>query len=227
MKPGWMDKVLLLQAEQTDTARGAPFRWDPQRIVDVTVALAAFVLLLPLLAATALAVWAADGGSIFYGHTRVGRMGFTFRCWKFRSMVMNSDQVLKEHLAENPIAHAEWEADRKLKKDPRITRLGHFLRKTSIDELPQLWNVLIGEMSLVGPRPIVVEEIAHYAANFHDYCQCRPGITGLWQVSGRNDISYSQRVALDVKYAKSRSVWVDLAIMAATVPAVLSRRGSY
>ncbi len=142
-------------------------------------------------------------------------------------MVPNAEQVLADHLDRDPEARADWEASHKLRRDPRVTPMGRFLRASSLDELPQLWNVLAGDMSLVGPRPIVPAEIVRYNSHFCDYCSCRPGITGLWQVSGRNDVSYDTRVELDTRYARTRDTWLDVKIMVATIPAVLARRGSY
>jgi exopolysaccharide production protein ExoY len=198
-----------------------------QRIIDVVIVVLAIFAVLPLMLMIALFIWLNEGGSVFFGQVRVGRMGQLFRCWKFRTMVVNAEQALADHLANDPEARADWEASHKLRNDPRITPFGRFLRASSLDELPQLLNVLVGEMSLVGPRPIVLAEIARYKSNFCDYCRCRPGITGLWQVSGRNDVSYDMRVELDIQYARSRTAWLDVKIMAATVPAVLARRGSY
>ena len=200
---------------------------DLQRSIDLVITLMALLFLLPLMATVALAVWLSDRGPVFFGHERIGHMGLTFRCWKFRSMAVNGEQILAAYLDESPLARAEWERDHKLRDDPRITPLGRLLRKTSLDELPQLWNVLIDEMSLVGPRPIVVAEIPRYKNHFEDYCRCRPGITGLWQISGRNDVSYDQRVALDVQYARTRSIWLNLSIMINTIPAVFLRKGCY
>lgn len=168
-----------------------------------------------------------DGGSAFYGHTRIGKNGRAFKCWKFRSMVMNGDDVLKKHLAENEEARKEWEADFKLRNDPRITKIGHFLRKTSLDELPQFWNVLIGEMSLVGPRPVVADEQKYYGDNFKVYLSVKPGVTGLWQVSGRNNTTYEERVALDVEYVQNRSTFGDIAIMFRTIHVVITGHGAY
>ena len=198
-----------------------------QRTFDLAVAIPLFVLLAPIIIMIALAVWINDGGAAFYGQMRIGRHGRSFRCWKFRSMVTDSDAVLAKVLELSPDARAEWARDHKLKRDPRITWIGGFLRSSSLDELPQLWNVLRGEMSLVGPRPIVVAEVGRYGSRFHDYCTCRPGITGLWQVSGRNDTSYRRRVAIDAVYARRASLRLDIAILARTIPAVLFRRGSY
>jgi exopolysaccharide production protein ExoY len=221
----WLDRSDLAAAEfvAPPTAPGL----GVQRIVDLGVVSLAIFALFPLMLILALVVWISGEGSIFFGHVRVGRMGQLFRCWKFRTMVVDSDKVLAEHLDRNPEALEEWRQGHKLRRDPRITPVGRVLRASSLDELPQLFNVLLGEMSVVGPRPIVPEEITRYKTNFRDYCSCRPGITGLWQVSGRNDVSYEQRVALDTRYASSRTVWLDVKIMAATVPAVLARRGSY
>jgi exopolysaccharide production protein ExoY len=197
------------------------------RLLDVSIAVLAALVLFPVMVLIGLGVWMQDRGPIFFGHVRIGRNGQAFRCWKFRSMCMDSSRVLAEHLASDPVARAEWELSHKLRNDPRITPLGLILRKLSLDELPQLWNVLTGEMSLVGPRPIVPEEAKRYGDAFAAYCYCRPGITGLWQISGRNDISYDSRVALDVQYARTRSMWLNLAIILRTVPAVVLRKGSY
>ena len=198
-----------------------------QRILDIIVAVSAIIALAPLMLTLAVLIWACDGGPALFGHVRVGRMGRLFCCWKFRSMVVDADERLAEHLANDPEARAQWEASHKLRRDPRLTRLGGFLRASSLDELPQLWNVLVGEMSIVGPRPIVIAEIDRYKSSFAAYCACRPGITGLWQVSGRSDLSYDERVAFDTNYSESRSLLLDIQIMLLTVPAVLARRGSY
>ena len=197
------------------------------RIMDLAVVVAALLILFPVMVAIAASVWLQDRGPIFFGHTRVGRDGRAFRCWKFRSMCPDAGRILAEHLAGDPLARAEWELNHKLRRDPRITPLGLVLRKLSLDELPQLWNVLIGEMSLVGPRPIVPEEARRYGHDFAAYCSCRPGVTGLWQISGRNDVSYDSRVALDVRYASTRSVALNLSILLRTIPAVVMRKGSY
>ena len=183
------------------------------------------VAAVPLLALAALV--AVDGGSPFFGHERVGMGGRRFRCLKLRTMVRNPEEVLARHLEANPAARVEWERDRKLRDDPRVTRLGSILRKSALDELPQLVNVLKGDMSLVGPRPITPEELGRYGDAAVRYLAVRPGITGLWQVSGRNDVSYEHRVALDAWYVRNWSAWNDLVILVRTVPALLSRRGAY
>ncbi|WP_374468810.1 sugar transferase [Phenylobacterium sp.] len=195
--------------------------------MNVVVALLALVFLAPVMIAVAIAVYAQDGGPILFAHRRLGRNGRYFYCLKFRSMAVDAEQRLKTLLENDPQARAEWEKDHKLRDDPRVTKLGNFLRKTSLDELPQLFNVLKGEMSLVGPRPIVEAEIAKYGRRFHHYCAVKPGITGLWQVSGRNDTTYRARVAMDCVYAARRNVFMDFRVLALTVPAVLARRGSY
>lgn len=168
-----------------------------------------------------------DGGPAFYGQQRIGQDGRKFRCWKFRSMVTNSAEVLEKLLATDPAARAEWDADFKLKNDPRITSIGQFLRKTSLDELPQLWNVLVGEMSLVGPRPVTEAELPNYGDKLADYYAVRPGMTGLWQVSGRNDVTYAERVALDSYYVHNWSLLGDIVILFKTVLVVFDRRGAY
>lgn len=168
-----------------------------------------------------------DGAPAFYGHTRIGRHGKPFKCLKFRSMRADADKVLQELLATNPQARAEWARDFKLRNDPRITTVGQWLRKTSLDELPQLFNVIRGEMSLVGPRPIVSEELERYGDQTDLYLQILPGMTGLWQVSGRNDTGYEERVALDAWYVQNWSLWYDVAILFKTIDVVLNRRGAY
>ena len=168
-----------------------------------------------------------DGGNAIYGHPRIGRNGKTFKCLKFRSMVVNSKEVLEELLKNSPEARVEWEKDFKLKNDPRITKIGAFIRKTSLDELPQLFNVLKGEMSLVGPRPIVQEELERYEEDVDYYLMAKPGMTGLWQVSGRNDVDYDTRVYFDAWYVKNWSLWNDIAILFKTVNVVLNRDGAY
>ncbi|HCR3979946.1 TPA: sugar transferase, partial [Citrobacter koseri] len=168
-----------------------------------------------------------DGGPAIYGHMRVGRHGKLFPCYKFRSMVMNSQEVLQKLLDSDPAAREEWERDFKLKNDPRITPVGRFIRKTSLDELPQLFNVLKGQMSLVGPRPIISEELPRYDENVDYYLMAKPGMTGLWQVSGRNDVDYDTRVYFDSWYVKNWSLWNDIAILFKTVKVVLHRDGAY
>jgi lipopolysaccharide/colanic/teichoic acid biosynthesis glycosyltransferase len=193
----------------------------------IVVATLALIFFSPLMCLIAAAIYVQDGGPILFAHRRIGQSGRTFYCLKFRSMAVDAEARLAALLAEDPGARAEWELDHKLRNDPRVTRLGAFLRKTSLDELPQLLNVLRGDMCLVGPRPIVEAEVVKYGRRFSDYCAVKPGITGLWQVSGRNDTSYRTRVALDSVYAHRRCLKLDAYILACTLPAVLARRGSY
>jgi undecaprenyl-phosphate galactose phosphotransferase len=188
-----------------------------KRAFDLAAAAALLAFTAPLLLLVALRVKLADGGAVVFAHTRVGRHGRPFRCYKFRTMVPNSAAVLAELLARDPAARAEWARDRKLKRDPRVTALGRFLRQTSLDELPQLVNVLKGEMSLVGPRPVVPDELELYGEAKVYYLQVRPGLTGLWQVSGRNDLDYARRVALDAWYVRNWTLWYDVLILCRTL----------
>jgi exopolysaccharide production protein ExoY len=191
------------------------------------IAALALLFFLPLMVLVALMVWVHDRGPIFFAHQRIGRGGRYFPCLKFRSMAVDAQERLQALLENDPAARLEWERDHKLRNDPRVTKLGAFLRKSSLDELPQLINVLRGDMDLVGPRPIVEAEVGKYGRRFKDYCAVNPGITGLWQVSGRNDTSYRTRVAMDCVYARSKNPALDLWVMICTVPAVLMRKGSY
>lgn len=167
-----------------------------------------------------------DGGPAIYGHYRVGARGQLFRCLKFRSMVGNADQVLRDLLDKDEALRAQWQRDHKLLNDPRITRVGHILRKTSLDELPQLINVLRGEMALVGPRPITLDELKRYGRTKWHYLAVLPGMTGLWQVSGRSTTTYEERVKFDERYVSSRSMWLDMKILAKTVRVVMSKDGA-
>jgi exopolysaccharide production protein ExoY len=198
-----------------------------KRAVDVVMATTALILLSPLLLIVALIVKLSDRGPIFYSHKRIGHGGAAFGCLKFRTMKTDAAAQLAELLRTNPAARAEWEATRKLKNDPRITGVGDILRKSSLDELPQLINILRGEMSVVGPRPVTAEELARYGEHVASYMAARPGLTGQWQTSGRNDVSYEYRVALDVQYVRDWSLAGDFIIIAKTVPALFSQRGCY
>lgn len=198
-----------------------------ERVLDVVLAFGALVFFAPLMLILGISIWLYDGGPAFFVQSRMGRDGKTFKCFKFRTMVVDAEARLNALLTSDADARAEWARDQKLRRDPRITALGAFLRKSSLDELPQLFNILKGEMSVVGPRPIVAAEVARYGRWYRDYCNVRPGLTGLWQVSGRNDVDYRRRVALDVAYARRRSLGLYLKIIIATVPAVLLRNGSY
>jgi len=198
-----------------------------KRVFDVIFAICALLTFLPVLLVCAMAVKFESAGPLFFRQRRLGTDGVPFHIVKFRTMVPNAESVLASYLALDPKARAEWEADRKLKNDPRITRAGAIMRKFSLDEVPQFWNVLRGEMSIVGPRPIVQAEVQYYGNDFRNYAAVRPGITGLWQVSGRNDVSYPNRVALDCKYVRSWSFGMDLGIILRTVSAVLRSAGAY
>jgi len=197
-----------------------------KRAADVVGVLLIGMLTLPLIALIMLAIKLDSAGPVIYGHRRTGRGGHTFLAWKFRSMVVNADCVLHDHLQRNSKARDEWESKQKLRSDPRVTRIGRFLRKSSLDELPQLWNVLVGEMSLVGPRPIISAEKHHYRERIALYERVLPGLSGLWQVSGRSDTSYEERVQLDSYYVRNWSFWLDLCILARTIPALLFGRGA-
>lgn len=198
-----------------------------KRGFDVGLVLLVLPLLVPVMALIAMAIRWDSAGPILLFQRRVGRHGSIFKMWKFRSMVVGADVKLERYLSENPQARIEWNETQKLRFDPRVTKLGRFLRRTSLDELPQLWNVLCGEMSLVGPRPIVSEEISRYEAVYPLYMQSRPGLTGLWQVSGRSNVSYSRRIVLDKIYIRRWSMKMDLRILLRTIPAVLFGRGAY
>ena len=214
----------LTTANRSHTRKVVNF--EAEYFLNALVAFGALIFLAPLMLAVAAAVYLQDGGPIFFAHRRIGKDGRPFPCLKFRSMAVDAEARLQHLLASDPAARAEWNANHKLKADPRVTRLGDFLRRSSLDELPQLFNVLRGEMSLVGPRPVVHAESAHYGHWFDIYCSVRPGITGLWQVSGRSDVSYRQRVALDVLYVRRKCLAIDFGILVQTVPAVFLRRGS-
>ena len=192
---------------------------------DVILCTLLLVVLAPVMGAIAIAV-ALDGGPVLFTHERIGKGGRRFYCFKFRSMVVSADEVLNKCFSSDPVAREEWLATQKLTNDPRVTRVGRFLRATSLDELPQLFNVLRLEMSLVGPRPIVENELPRYGRSITYYLQARPGVTGLWQVSGRSNTSYARRVALDAWYVKSWRFWRDVGILFRTIPAVLRREGA-
>lgn len=198
-----------------------------KRAIDVIVASVGGLLISPLLLVIALLIKLDSPGPVLYGDARIGQGGRWFKAWKFRTMVKNPDGVLKEHLEKHPELREEWERDQKLRNDPRVTRLGRLLRKSSLDELPQLWNVLRGEMSLVGPRPIMPDEVRKYGEKFALYAKVKSGITGLWQVSGRNDTSYEERMVLAAYYVLNWSFWLDLYILARTVWVVLFGKGAY
>jgi len=197
------------------------------RVLDIAVILLAAPFILLFFISMSILIMLDSKGGPIYGQTRIGRGGRHFKAYKFRTMVLNADQILQRYLDESPELKAEWLATHKLKRDPRVTRVGAILRKLSLDELPQFWNILIGEMSLIGPRPIVDGEIEKYGKCFELYIQARPGLTGLWQVSGRSDTSYQRRVELDEYYLLNRSIGLDLMILLKTVYVVVGRKGAY
>lgn len=198
-----------------------------KRAMDLIIALPALIVSIPIIAVLCVLIYARDRKNPIFSQERYGRHGRVFKCYKLRTMVPDAAERLETLLESDAQAAAEWERDHKLRNDPRVTGFGRFLRKTSLDELPQLINVIKGEMSIVGPRPIVHREIEKYGAWFAYYVQTRPGITGLWQVGGRNDISYGSRVALDTQYVREWSVLGDLVILLKTVPLIISRTGAY
>lgn len=197
------------------------------RACDIVLALLGIALLAPVFALIAIAIVLVDPGPVLFGQRRLGQGGRAFRCFKFRTMVVDAEARLAELLRSDPAAAAEWARDQKLRNDPRIVGIGRLLRKSSLDELPQLFNVLCGDMSLVGPRPIVEAEIVRYGRYYAHYCAVRPGITGLWQISGRNSVSYQRRVACDVAFSRALDISLYFRILALTVPSVLLVRGSY
>lgn len=211
----------------TERSAKTPCGGAIKRVFDFLLALTAIIILSPLLVSVAIAVRLSDGGPAFFGHTRMGFSGKTFKCWKFRSMAPNSDAVFKEYLANNPEAAREWHLNQKIQNDPRITRLGYFLRKYSIDELPQLFNILVGDMSFVGPRPIQRSEFDKYGYSLRHYLSTRPGLTGLWQISGRSNSSYQKRVVFDRYYVTHWAMLTDIAVILKTVPVAVTGSGSY
>ena len=204
-----------------------PVGFSRKRVVDIILAGSAIVLLAPLLTLCFLACLFTSPGPAIFRHRRVGFGGKRFACFKFRTMVHDSQDCLREYLASNPEAKKEWDATHKLQFDPRVTTIGGILRKTSLDELPQLFNVLMGDMSLVGPRPVTEEELFKYCNSAGSYLSCRPGITGLWQVSGRSGTTYSKRVACDSYYAANWSMSLDLKILLVTLPVLLNADNAY
>jgi Undecaprenyl-phosphate galactose phosphotransferase WbaP len=206
-------------------ARRGPQRF--KRSLDILLAIALGILALPAMALIGLAILIESGRPLFFVHMRVGKGGRRFRLWKFRSMAVNSDELLRAHLAGHAERAREWRLTHKLRNDPRVTRVGRFLRTTSLDELPQIWNVLRGDMSMVGPRPVVEEELGKYGSAAALYLRVLPGLTGLWQVSGRNDITYERRIQLDSHYIRNWSVWLDALVLLKTVRVVLIGKGAY
>ena len=235
MNAGTFDPTLLPSSRPEvarqparSTQAAAPLSLDSaaKRTLDIAGSLAIGLVFSPLILVIALRM-RMEGGPVLFRHQRIGRGGKPFDCLKFRTMVPNAEQILRDLLEKNPAAKAEWLRDHKLKNDPRVTRVGRFLRKTSLDELPQLWNVLRGEMSLVGPRPIVREEMLRYGRYLRRYVAAKPGVTGLWQVMGRNDTDYRRRVVMDTYYVRKRTILMDLRILLKTVRVVIWGHGAY
>lgn len=224
-----MPRVLKPYTPPTIKGRGRIIASNPMeaRILDVIGSIGLLILFGPLMVLVAIAVFVSSPGPVLFKHQRIGRDGKHFGCLKFRTMVTDAEKRLEKLLNDDPAARAEWDLTHKLAKDPRVIGIGRFLRKSSLDELPQLFNVLKGEMSLVGPRPIVTAEIPKYGRYFDVYCSVRPGITGLWQISGRNDVCYRRRIAFDVVYVRHSTIGDNLRILLLTVPSVLASRGSY
>ena len=217
--------VMMLHSKTLDT----PVRLIAKRAMDIVISFGALTVFSPIMLAVIICLkLEGQGGSLFYGCKRIGRDGREFNCWKFRSMEPNSDHLLEALLKNDPQARREWETYHKIKNDPRITtRTARIIRKTSLDELPQLWNVLVGDMSIVGPRPILEHEKSAYGSQLADYLKVKPGITGLWQVSGRNAVSFKRRIYWDSWYIRNWSIWGDLVIILKTVPALLSRNTAF
>jgi exopolysaccharide production protein ExoY len=217
----------LAGLHRSGTGRDVPVGGIAKRGLDITLAVLGLVLLAPLILALVIVLKLTDSGPLLYGHRRIGFGGREFRCWKFRTMVVDGDTVLEQYLRKHPAKAALWNKQRKLVDDPRVTPLGAVLRKLSLDELPQLLNVLTGEMSLVGPRPVVREELKYYGSSARHYLSARPGLSGLWQISGRSNTTYLERVQLDRFYVMNWNLWMDLRIIFMTIPAVVMSRGAH
>ncbi len=197
-----------------------------KRFLDLVLTLVGGIVALPLCLVIALLIRLESKGSALFRQRRIGLNGKAFHVWKFRTMVLDAEKILGEHLARDPELKREWDSRQKLRRDPRVTRVGRFLRCTSLDELPQLFNVLRGDLSLVGPRPIIESQVDRYRESFAQYTRVRPGITGLWQISGRNLVSYDKRIDLETYYINNWSIWLDIYILAKTIPVVLTRHGA-
>lgn len=219
-----MGGILGLEVRQTLLLPGPRLA---KFLIDLAATLIGGLFILPLIVVIAVLIRLDSPGPIFYSQTRIGQGGHHFKAWKFRTMVKNADIALLDYLDKHPDLREAWERDQKLRRDPRVTRIGGFLRRTSLDELPQLWNILRGEMSLVGPRPIVDEEVEKYGDKFELFKKVIPGLTGLWQVSGRNNITYEERVSLDAYYVRNWSVWLDVYILLRTIWVVITAEGAY
>ena len=224
VEPFYTEKVFMLSIRNNLARRRNRLA---KRIFDLIATVSGGLLILPILLVLAILVGVDNKGRVIFAHRRVGQNGKLFPCYKFQSMVPDARERLEEYLTKNPEARKEWEESFKLTNDPRVTKLGAFLRKTSLDELPQLWNVLMGDMSLVGPRPIVTKEVERYGDYIREYYMVPPGITGMWQVNGRSDTTYEERVAMDTWYVRNWSVWIDLVYLFKTVKTVFTGKGAY
>lgn len=218
------EKILMLNIRNNLSRR---YNRILKRIFDLTLTIIGGILISPILLVIAIRVAIDNRGKIIFTHWRVGKAGKMFPCYKFQTMIPMSEEELNKYLDEHLEAKREWEESFKLTNDPRVTKLGAWLRRTSLDELPQIWNVIRGDMSLVGPRPIVEAEVEKYGENIREYYMVSPGITGMWQVSGRSDTTYEERVEMDTWYVRNWSVWIDIMYLFKTVKAVLTERGAY
>jgi Undecaprenyl-phosphate galactose phosphotransferase WbaP len=229
MGPMWFTPLLLAEHLGLEAQHQLinPVHQLTKRLIDIVLIIVLLPFLIPVFLLIMLAIRLDSPGSVFYTQKRIGAGGHELRIWKFRTMVKDAEEALEKVLEQDSAQRNEWEQNFKLKNDPRITRVGRFLRRTSLDELPQLWNVLRREMSLIGPRPIVAEEVPLYKDDFEIYKQVLPGMTGMWQISGRNDLTYDERIGLDVYYVQNWSIWLDLHILIHTVLIVLGGRGAY
>lgn len=198
-----------------------------KRALDLFLAVPLLVFVSPLLVIIAILIRMSDGGPAIFSHRRCGLNGSTFECFKFRTMYKDAQDRLQQVLDSDPAAAAEWAEFQKLRNDPRVTPVGRFLRKSSLDELPQLFNILRGEMGVIGPRPVTSQELHRYGPNLHFYSAVRPGVLGLWQVNGRNTLTYDQRVAMDIEYVRTWTIWSDLGILVKAVPVVLFGKGAF
>jgi Undecaprenyl-phosphate galactose phosphotransferase WbaP len=218
----------LWRMQRLNSAPSVFFRYKVvKRCIDVALVVLSTPLILLVMGTVSALVVLSSPGPVFYSHRRILRGGVFFSMWKFRTMCVNSAEVLEEYLARHPEARVEWNKTHKLRNDPRITRIGSFLRRYSLDELPQLWNVLAGQMSLVGPRPIVAAEVEKYGECFECYCRVKPGLTGLWQVSGRSGLTYEERVALDCQYVERWTLLKDFVILFKTFSSVIHQDGAF
>jgi Undecaprenyl-phosphate galactose phosphotransferase WbaP len=225
----YADNAIFVRREHWHDSKPARlFRYRViKRCMDLFLVLVSLPVLLPMFGIIAVVMMWSSPGPVFFSHRRIRKNGAFFSMWKFRTMCVNSTEVLEEYLSSHPEARAEWYATHKLRFDPRITPIGSFLRRFSLDELPQVWNVLTGSMSLVGPRPIVAAEVEKYGDSFQCYCRVKPGLTGLWQVSGRSELSYDARVTLDCNYVRQWSLSRDAVILMKTFSVVLNQDGAF